>query len=59
MVSGLLSSSSSPSGWVVDQPRASSSAMMRPELVEGVLRFRFLEVVDEVEGEAVRYFCAR
>jgi len=42
--------------WAVDQPRASSSAMMRPLLEEACLRFRFLP--DE-EGSAFRYLEAR
>jgi hypothetical protein len=54
MVRGLPSSSF-PVAVVVDQPNASSSAIMRP-LDEGVFRLRFLL---EEEGSAVRYLEAR
>ena len=40
------------------QPRASSSAMMRPVVSLGALRLRFL-LVEEEEVSAVRYFEAR
>ena len=43
----------------VDQPRASSSAIMRPVDEEACLRFRFFALDEEDEGEAVRYFWAR
>lgn len=50
-------SSSSVVVGVLDQPSASSSAIMRPVDDEGFLRLRFL--VEEVEGSAVRYLEAR